>query len=259
MGPPGWFVASVPTGAAAIGDRMRRRLPTALALGAGALALAGCAQADRPQSTMEPKGEYAQKIFNLSWPVFLIVGVVGVIVFVTIIVAVVRFRERPGHMATPKQVHGNPALEIGLTILPAILLAAIAVPTVKVLFELNATPKDPLVVNVFGQQWWWEFDYPSIKGGDNLPLVTANEMVIPAGRQVKLNITSRDVIHSFWIPRLNGKRDAVPGRVHELERSRPSSPASTGASAPSSAGSPTPTCACGSSRSRPTTTTAGSS
>jgi cytochrome c oxidase subunit 2 len=185
-------------------------------LGVGVLALAGCAQADRPQSTMDPKGDYAQKIFNLSWPVFLIAGIVGVIVFVTLIVTFVRFRERPGHMGTPKQVHGNPALEIGLTVLPAVLLAAIAVPTIKVLFELNATPKDPLVVNVFGQQWWWEFDYPSIKGGDNLPLVTANEMVIPAGRQVKLNITSRDVIHSFWIPALNGKRDAVPGRVQPL-------------------------------------------
>ena len=213
MGLRGWFVASVPTSGAAIGDRVRRRLPAALVLGAGVLALAGCAQADRPQSTMDPKGDYAQKIFNLSWPVFLIAAVVGVIVFVTLIVTFVRFRERPGHMGTPKQVHGNPALEIGLTVLPAVLLAAIAVPTIKVLFELNATPKDPLVVNVFGQQWWWEFDYPSIKGGDNLPLVTANEMVIPAGRQVKLNITSRDVIHSFWIPKLNGKRDAVPGRV----------------------------------------------
>ena len=124
------------------------------------LALAGCAQADRPQSTMDPKGDYAQKIFNLSWPVFLIAGIVGVIVFVTLIVTFVRFRERPGHMGTPKQVHGNPALEIGLTILPAVLLAAVAVPTIKVLFELAQTPKDALVVNVFGQQWWWEFDYP---------------------------------------------------------------------------------------------------
>ena len=73
-------MASVRTSGAAIGDRVRRRLPAALVLGAGVLALAGCAEADRPQSTMDPKGENAQKIQNLQWPVFLIAGVVGVIV-----------------------------------------------------------------------------------------------------------------------------------------------------------------------------------
>ena len=86
--------------------------------------LAGCSQADRPQSTMDPQGDYAQKIFNLSWPVFLIAAVVGVIVFAVIAVALVRFRERPDEEFTPKQVHGNPAMEIGLTVLPAVLLAA---------------------------------------------------------------------------------------------------------------------------------------
>src|SRR5262245_11278765 len=75
-------------------------------------ALSACSQADRPQSTMDPKGDYAQKIFNLSWPVFLIAGVVGVIVFAVIAVALVRFRERPDDDFTPKQVHGNPAMEI---------------------------------------------------------------------------------------------------------------------------------------------------
>ncbi len=194
--------------------RMIRRSGPLAAMAAGVVALAGCAQGDVPQSTMDPKGEYAQTIFNLSWPVFLIAAVIGVVVFAIIGVLIVRFRERPGHEETPKQVHGKPTLEIALTVLPAVLLAAIAVPTVKVLFDINAEPEDALVVNVTGQQWWWEFDYPSITGDDGLPLVTANEMVIPAGQQVRLNITSRDVIHSFWIPKLNGKRDAVPGRVH---------------------------------------------
>ncbi|MET1043097.1 MAG: cytochrome c oxidase subunit II [Microbacteriaceae bacterium] len=192
---------------------MIRRPGPPAAMAAGVVALAGCAQGDVPQSTMDPKGEYAQTIFNLSWPVFLIAGVIGVVVFAIIGVLIVRFRERPGHEETPKQVHGKPTLEIALTVLPAVLLAAIAVPTVNVLFDINAEPEDALVVNVTGQQWWWEFDYPSITGDDGLPLVTANEMVIPAGQQVRLNITSRDVIHSFWIPKLNGKRDAVPGRV----------------------------------------------
>jgi cytochrome c oxidase subunit 2 len=198
--------------------RTRGRRPRAWAPAAAVSALLvavlpACSQADRPQSTMDPQGDYAQKIFNLSWPVFLIAAVVGLTVFAVIAVALVRFRERPDEEFTPKQVHGNPAMEIGLTVLPAVLLAAIAIPTVNVLFELNAEPEDPLVINVTGQQWWWEFDYPTIMGDDDLPLVTANEMVIPAGQQIRLNITSRDVIHSFWIPRLNGKRDAVPGRL----------------------------------------------
>jgi len=204
----------VPAGPSRARARRPRAWPAAAALSVLLVAgLSACSQADRPQSTMDPKGDYAQKIFNLSWPVFLIAAVVGVIVFAVIAVALVRFRERPDEEFTPKQVHGNPAMEIGLTVLPAVLLAAIAIPTVNVLFELNAEPEDPLVINVTGQQWWWEFDYPTIMGDDDLPLVTANEMVIPAGQQIRLNITSRDVIHSFWIPRLNGKRDAVPGRL----------------------------------------------
>jgi cytochrome c oxidase subunit 2 len=142
-----------------------------------------------------------------------VAGIVGVVVFAAVLYCVIRFRERPGHEETPQQIHGRPTLEITLTIIPAVILAVIAVPTIKVLFDINEKPKDPLTINVFGQQWWWEFDYPTINGSDGLPLVTANEMVIPAGQNIRLNITSRDVIHSFWIPRLNGKRDAVPGRV----------------------------------------------
>ena len=78
-------------------------------------------------------------------------------------------------------------------------------PTIKTLFELNEKPKDPLVVNVIGQQWWWEFDYPTIKGSDDLPLVTANEIVIPAGREVRLNVTSRYATTPSGSPALNGK------------------------------------------------------
>jgi cytochrome c oxidase subunit 2 len=194
-------------------SRRLRRSFLALAGGTAGVALAGCGGSARPQSTIDPKGTYAQQINNLVGPVFIVAGIVGLIVFAAVLWCVIRYRQRPGHEETPKQIHGRPALEISLTILPAVMLAVIAVPTLKVLFDINAKPKDPLVINVFGQQWWWEFDYPTIKGSDGLPLVTADEMVFPAGRPVRLNITSRDVIHSFWIPKLNGKRDAVPGRV----------------------------------------------
>ena len=86
----------------------------------------------------------------------------------------------------------------------------IAVFTVATVFDLAETPDDALVVDVIGQQWWWEFGYP------DQGIVTANEIVIPTGQPVQVRISSRDVIHSFWIPALNGKRDAVPGRVTSI-------------------------------------------
>ena len=70
-------------------------------------------------------------------------------------------------------------------------------------------------VLVVGQQWWWEYHYylDGIEGADQPDLVTANELVIPVNQDIRIYTTSRDVIHSFWIPRLNGKKDAVPGRT----------------------------------------------
>jgi len=127
----------------------------------------------------------------------------------------VKFRQRPDQDEVPRQIHGAPRLEVTWTIIPAVILAVVAVPTIKTVFDLAKEPTNTLEVTVIGQQWWWEFQYPG-QAGPNGPIVTANEMVIPTGVKVKLAITSRDVIHSFWIPRLNGKRDAVPGRVQPL-------------------------------------------
>src|SRR5690606_4437771 len=83
------------------------------------------------------------------------------------------------------------------------------------LLDLEDHPDDALEVTVIGQQWWWEYRY-DIDGDGEDDIITANDLVIPAGKAVSLSIESRDVIHSFWIPRLNGKRDAVPGRSHPL-------------------------------------------
>ncbi|TML57051.1 MAG: cytochrome c oxidase subunit II, partial [Actinobacteria bacterium] len=69
---------------------------------------------------------------------------------------------------------------------------------------------DPLEITVVGHQWWWEYRYPS------LGVTTANELHIPTDRPVYLNLESVDVIHSFWVPKLNGKRDVVPGRINHL-------------------------------------------
>ncbi len=193
----------------------RRWKPAALAVGA-LVFLAGCAK-DAPQDYFQPKGENARKINDLQTPVFIIAGVVGVIVLGVIAYIMWKFKDRGQDI--PEQSHGNPKLEIALTILPAIILAGIAVPTVVSVFDLAKTSDAECIVNVTGQQWWWEYDYATGEcGGVNIPepIVTSGELVIPAKTNVILRITSRDVIHSYWIPALNGKRDAVPGRLHTL-------------------------------------------
>jgi cytochrome c oxidase subunit II len=200
--------------------RVLRRSGRRLVVGAGAVfgglvAAAGCAS-DAPQDTWQPAGDNAQKIHNLQWPVFAIAGVVLVLVAAAIGWAVYRYRDRG--QPIPKQTHGKPVLEIGMTIVPAIILIGIAIPTVGTLFALARTDDTECVVNVTGNQWWWEMDYPTQDGCGGIPepIVTSGQLVIPTGTNVLVRGTSRDVIHSWWIPRLNGKKDMVPGRVHTV-------------------------------------------
>jgi cytochrome c oxidase subunit 2 len=195
---------------------VKQRSGIVFAIIAGAALLGGCAR-NAPQDTFQPAGENAQRIQNLQLPVFIVAGIVGVIVFGVILYIVIRYKDRGQEM--PKQTHGKPALEIGLTILPAVILIAVGIPTVSTVFSLAKSSDTQCVVNVTGQQWWWEYEYPVQDcGGVNIaqPIVTSGELVLPTKVHVLLRITSNDVIHSYWIPKLNGKRDAVPGRIHPL-------------------------------------------
>ncbi|MEO6571432.1 MAG: cytochrome c oxidase subunit II [Ilumatobacteraceae bacterium] len=209
--------------------RMPRVVRHALiGIGGGTL-LASCAR-DAPQDTWQPEGDYAQTIHNLQWPVFLLAGIVGLIVMGAVFFTVFKFRDRG--QAIPEQGHGNALIEYVFIAIPALLLASIAVPTVDTILKLNDTKAADCVINVTGQQWWWEFDYPVDTAGnicgfqpkvDASPIVTSGQMVIPTNAKVVIRGTSRDVIHSFWVPKLNGKRDMVPGRVHtwNFEADRP--------------------------------------
>ncbi|CAN5838349.1 cytochrome c oxidase subunit II [soil metagenome] len=194
----------------------RRTRPLTLLAGSAVLA-AGCAS-DAPQDTLDPQGPAARTIDNLIDPIFGIAGVVFVVVLGGVLFMSLKFRshESDGEDEEfPDQVHGNTRLEIGWTIVPAIILAGVSVFTVAAIFDLAEADEGAMEIEVFGQQWWWEYRYDT--DGDGEPdIVTANELVIPAGREVNLQIQSRDVIHSFWAPALNGKRDAVPGRTHPL-------------------------------------------
>jgi cytochrome c oxidase subunit 2 len=190
-----------------------RRMNLALLAGAG-LVLGGCGQ-DK-QSVFLGKGESSKSINDLQVPVFIAAGVVGLVVFGAVVYAMARFRDKPGK-GVPVQGHGNPKVEVGLTLVSATILVLIAVPTWGKVLSLARPEKNPAVtVDVVGQQWWWEFDYTNVFDGSGAPLVTSGELVIPAGKPVQLRITSRDVIHSFWIPALNGKKDAVPNRYSPL-------------------------------------------
>lgn len=191
--------------------RVRRVAPAV----ATAVILAACAS-DAPQDTLEPEGTYARLIDNLINPVFAVAGVVFVVILGGALFISIKFRARDDehYDDMPDQIHGHNALEIGWTILPAIVLLAVGVFSVIAIFELNEEPPEGAVeVQVVGQQWWWEYRYDLDDDGD-YEIVTANDLVIPAGEKVGLEITARDVIHSFWAPRLNGKRDAVPNRKH---------------------------------------------
>ena len=199
------------------------RVATTVAGVAATTVLAGCAS-DAPQDTWKPAGPNAQMIQDLQWPIFLTAGIVGVIVMGFIAFCVIKYRDRG--QAIPDQAHGKAWLEYLFIAIPAVILAAIAIPTVGVVMALNDTDDTECVINVTGQQWWWEYDYEV--GADGTicgfapsevaasPIITSGQLVIPADTKVLLRGTSRDVIHSYWIPRLNGKRDMVPGRVHFL-------------------------------------------
>src|SRR5205085_2106736 len=182
----------------------------ALAAGGLLLALSACAE-KAPQDTMEPAGPVSRKILHLSEPVFLIAGIVFVLVQGLVIFAVLKFRDRPDKPGPePEQVHGNTKLEVGWTLIPALILFSIAIPTIKTIFDLSHKPKNALQVTVIGHQFWWEYRYT------DLGITTANELNIVAGQPVELTLESIDVIHSYWIPPLAGKTDVIPGRQNHM-------------------------------------------
>ncbi|MEC9034645.1 MAG: cytochrome c oxidase subunit II [Actinomycetota bacterium] len=209
------------------------------------LALSGCA-ADAELDTLQPQGPTARDIDNLLDPVLIIAYVVFFLVFGATVIIWWKFRDRHEDEKFPKQIHGNTKLEVLWTIIPTLILAGVSVFTLITLSSLNSRETNEISLQVenesvawepevvvIGQQWWWEFRYyfDGLDGVDlsdarNLPpadIVTAGQLVMPIGQEIELSVTSRDVIHSFWIPALNGKRDAAPGRVHpwKLEADEP--------------------------------------
>jgi cytochrome c oxidase subunit II len=197
--------------------RRRRFAPLAIAM--PLVLLLGACAADAPQDTLQPQGPVARSIDNLWNGVFIVAVIVFVLVEVGTLVLIWHFRKRKDDVddELPTQTHGNPRLEIAWTVLPAVVLAVVGFFTLRTLFDINQMDDDDLTIQVTGQQWWWEYAYDTNGDGEFDNVITANDMIIPAGVDVNLEIEARDVIHSYWIPALNGKKDAVPGRTHPLK------------------------------------------
>jgi cytochrome c oxidase subunit II len=205
-----------------------RRASKAAAILIGVVTLASCGDSTGPnnkQSALHPAGKYARQILHLTIPFFWVAVVIGVGVVAGTFFVALRFREKPGEERSPKQVHGNAVLEMSWTIIPALILAVMAVPTVATIFSLAKEPTGHVVnITVSARQWWWQFTYTDAGNG----VVTANEMHIPVHVPVVLALQgppacsptpcyANGVIHSFWIPALNGKKDVVPGRSQFLK------------------------------------------
>ena len=197
-----------------------RRLASYALVAALAVAAVSCNEA-HPNTTLVPHSDYGREI-DFLWDRLLLLGtVVFVLVEGVLIYVVFRYRRRD-NQGTPPQTHGSTKLEIAWTLIPAVILVFIAVPTVKTIFITQAQAAPGSVnIEVTGHQWWWEFKYPEYG------VTTANEIYIPVGRTVNFRLRSADVIHSFWTPQLGGKRDVVTNRTNYLWFTPDSSTASS--------------------------------
>lgn len=173
--------------------------------------MAGCAPR-YPMDTLSNGSDYAREVHSLYVFVNWIDAVIMLIVLVAAFLAIFWFSTRVGEPGEPSSVTSDLRLEVAWTAIPALILVFISVPTIRTVWRTQPSkwPKDALTINVIAHQWWWEFQYPQY-GID-----TADEVHFPIGREIHFSLRSADVIHSFWIPAMGGKRDVIPGQVNEI-------------------------------------------
>lgn len=191
------------------------------------LLLAGCKlnfwQMDGHQTTMVTAGPVAKTQLDLfyvtCWVTLAIFAIVGSV----LAYATIKFKVRPTddqNAAPPEQSHGNPLIELALIGASILSLVIIAIPTFKAIWFTYDVPEErkeeAYEINATGYQWWFKFDYPLEQIDGVGHLTSANELVIPAGRPVRINLRTIDVIHSFWVPKLAGKVDMIPNRGNFL-------------------------------------------
>ena len=164
-------------------------------------------------SIFDPLSPPAESIHVLALLLLGICAAIFVVVAGLMAYSVVRFRARPGDPDhEPPQVYGSNQIELAWTVIPLLIVFVLFLVTTRTLIAIeNAQPPDDaLHIRVIGHQWWWEFRYPDQQ------VVTANELHVPLGRATFLTLESADVVHSFWVPQLNGKTDVIPNRVNRM-------------------------------------------
>lgn len=177
------------------------------------LLLAGCEPA---QSTLSPAGPAARKLAHMSWLMIILFLVITAIMWALIAIAAVK---RRGTLEThePIDIGGGQAwIGFGGLLIPGIILFVIFVLGIKLMasFPMDDPKMASLApqIRITGHQWWWQVDY--LLGGVDEHFVTANEIHIPVGQPVTIELRSADVIHSFWVPNLHGKVDLFPDHVN---------------------------------------------
>jgi cytochrome c oxidase subunit 2 len=178
-----------------------------------AVALSGC---NGVQSVLQTNGDAADTIAALIWGFSALAAVIWIAVMIAMSIAV--FRRRRGPVADPLEPRDERAplrVVTMATVLTAVTISVLTVVSYLADKSLADGGTDPLTIRVTGHQWWWEVRYESAQ--PNRTLTVANEIHIPVGRPVRLQLESVDVIHSFWVPSLAGKEDLVPGRQNVLQ------------------------------------------
>jgi cytochrome c oxidase subunit 2 len=202
------------------GAAMLRRLRMAasiLPLVAVAVLLSACTfegEAMTIETRFSPENREIWGLYSIVWWLALMVFI---LVEVALFYSVFRFRRRPGQ-GLPKQTHGNNRLEVAWTIAPALLLVFVAIPTVRTIINQSSpAPADATHIRIIGHQFWWEAQYLDVLDAQGNPIRTANEIHVPVGKTVEFQVTSADVQHSFWVPLLGGKIDALPTRINNIK------------------------------------------
>jgi cytochrome c oxidase subunit 2 len=173
------------------------------------IVLSGCGPSPTFLSPASSIAEHEANLFNI---ILIMALVVFVLVEICLVWILIRDRKKTGDDRSPKQIYGNSKLEITWTVIPVLLTVVLFAMTVQTMQSVAAPAASETDINlhVIGHQWFWEFVYT------DLGIKTANELHIPVGATVQITLDSIDVIHSFSIPQLSGKTDAVPGQTNHM-------------------------------------------